>query len=166
MSASSSPTTSSWVIARTMSELDAELVPIQDFDLAKPQLATRKASLVAVPCGDLALRIVSRPIERDILVVDASTYVAAAEREIAFSRYAQTSADRMRVGYGRLTIYLGAAAGSGKTYAMLDRAHQLQDEGVDVIGAFIETHKRRETDEKALGLTIVPRREVTCDGVA
>lgn len=145
-------------------KLDAEIVPMPDFDLAKPAFASRKASLIAVPSGALAHRIASHPIERDLFIVDATTYVAAAEREIAFSRYAQTSADRMRIGYGRLTIYLGAAAGSGKTFAMLDRAHQLQDEGVDVVGAFVETHGRRETDEKARGLDVMPRRKVICDG--
>jgi len=152
-------------IAELTRELDADVVPLDDFDLTKPQFASRKASLVAVPCGALALRIASRPIERDLFVVDSTTYFAPTEREITFSRYAQTAADRLRIGYGRLTIYLGAAAGSGKTYAMLDRAHQMQDAGVDVVGAFIETHKRRETDEKTEGLTVLPRRIVTCDGV-
>jgi len=147
-------------------ELDAEIVPLLDFDFAKPQFAARKASLIVVPNGELAHRIASRAIERDLLVVDATTYVAAAEREIAFSRYAQTSADRMRIGYGRLTIYLGAAAGCGKTYAMLDRAHQLQEQNVDVVGAFIETHRRFDTDAKTRGLTLMPRREAVCDGVA
>ncbi len=51
----------------------------------------------------------------------------------------------MRVGYGKLTVYLGAAAGAGKTYAMLDRAHQLVAEGVDVVAGFVETHGREET---------------------
>ncbi|GAC1311449.1 MAG: universal stress protein [Vulcanimicrobiaceae bacterium] len=152
-------------VAELGRELDATVVPLLDFDLARPQLASRKASLIAVPNGELAHRIASRPIERDLLVVDATTYVAAAEREIAFSRYAQTAADRLRIGYGRLTIYLGAAAGCGKTYAMLDRAQQLVDEHVDVVGAFIETHGRAETQDKARGLEIMPRRDVACDGV-
>ncbi len=43
----------------------------------------------------------------------------------ARSPYSQTAGDRLRVGYGKLTVYIGAAAGAGKTYAMLDRAHQL-----------------------------------------
>jgi two-component system sensor histidine kinase KdpD len=152
-------------VAELGKELDGDIVPLLDFDPAKPQFAARKASLIAVPCGELALRIASRPVERDVFVVDTSTYVAAAEREITFSRYAQTAADRMRIGYGRLTIYLGAAAGCGKTYAMLDRAHQMQEEGVDVVGAFIETHKRKETEEKTVGLNVMPRRMAICDGV-
>ncbi|GAC1308034.1 MAG: universal stress protein [Vulcanimicrobiaceae bacterium] len=152
-------------VARLGRELDAEVVALEDFDVGKPQFSARKASLIAVPNGALAHRIASRAVERDLLIVDATTYVAAAEREIAFSRYVQTSADRLRIGYGRLTIYLGAAAGCGKTYAMLDRAHQLAERGVDVVGAFVETHGRADTDDKTRGLTIMPRREATCDGV-
>jgi two-component system sensor histidine kinase KdpD len=146
-------------------ELDADVVPLLNFDIAKPQLADLKATMIAVPCGPLGLRIASRAIERDVFVVDAKTYYTSAEREVTFSRNAQTAADRLRIGYGRLTIYLGAAAGSGKTYAMLDRAHQLQESGVDVVGAFIETHGRAETEEKIGGLTVLPRRIADCDGV-
>jgi len=146
-------------------ELDGDLVTLPDFDLSKPLLADLKATLVTVPCGPLALRIASRPIERDVLIADARTYVSSGERELVFSRYAQTSADRLRIGYGRLTIYLGAAAGSGKTFAMLDRAHQLQDAGTDVVAAFVETHGRKDTDAKLTGLTFLPRREVVCDGI-
>ena len=152
-------------IGELREELDADVVPLETFDIAKPRFAEAKASLVAVPSGALALRIASRPIERDLFVVDASTYVAAAERQLTFSRNAQTAGDRLRIGYGRLTIYLGAAAGSGKTYAMLDRAHQMQDAGVDVVGAFVETHGRAETIEKTQGLTLMPRRDAVCDGV-
>jgi two-component system, OmpR family, sensor histidine kinase KdpD len=147
-------------------ELDADVVPLLNFDMAKPQFAELKASLVAVPRGPLGLRIASRPIERDIFVADAKIYFAPSVREVTFSRNAQTAADRLRIGYGRLTIYIGAAAGSGKTFAMLDRAHQLQETGVDVVAALVETHGRADTEEKVAGLTILPRREAFCDGVA
>ncbi|MBD5634645.1 MAG: hypothetical protein IAI49_09220 [Candidatus Eremiobacteraeota bacterium] len=147
-------------------ELDAHVVALPTFDTAKPQLAAFKASLVSLPFGTLAERIASRPIERDVLIVDPSTLKTTVVRDdTSFSRYAQTAADRLRIGYGRLTIYLGAAAGSGKTYAMLDRAHQMQEAGVDVVGAFIETHKRIDTERKVAGLSVLPRREVVGDGV-
>ncbi|MBD5605561.1 MAG: hypothetical protein IAI48_10800 [Candidatus Eremiobacteraeota bacterium] len=147
-------------------ELDAHVIPLQTLDFAKPRFADFKASLVTVPYGPLAERIASRPSERDVLIVDPSSYkVSVARDETLFSRYTQTAADRLRIGYGRLTIYLGAAAGSGKTYAMLDRAHQMQEAGVDVVGAFIETHRRVDTDKKVEGLTVIPRREAICDGV-
>jgi two-component system sensor histidine kinase KdpD len=146
-------------------ELDADVVPLLNFDISKPQFAELKATLVAVPNGPLAMRIASRAIERDVFIAEAKTYFAPSEREVTFSRYAQTAADRLRIGYGRLTIYLGAAAGSGKTYAMLDRAHQLLEAGIDVVGGFIETHGRAETEEKIGNLTILPRRRAACDGV-
>jgi len=152
-------------VAELARELDANVVPLVDFDAAKPQFQSRRASLICVPAGPLAQRIATRPIERDVFIVDATTGVAAGEREITFSRYAQTAADRLRIGYGRLTIYLGAAAGSGKTYAMLDRAHQMLDAGVDVVGAFVETHHRKDTDEKAAGIPEIPRRKLVTDGV-
>jgi two-component system sensor histidine kinase KdpD len=152
-------------VAELSRELNAEVVPLDDFDAGKLELSNLKATLVTVPAGDLADRIASLPAERDVFVVDASTYIQPGEREISFPRYAQTAADRLRIGYGRLTIYLGAAAGSGKTYAMLDRAHQLREENVDVVGALIETHRRSDTEKKAQGLEVIPRREADCDGV-
>jgi len=152
-------------IATVANELDAHVVAMNAFDPAKPRFDGLKATLVTVPGGQLAYRIVSQPVQRDVFIVDPTTYVAAAERELTFSRYARTSADRLRIGYGRLTIYLGAAAGSGKTYAMLDRAHQLREGGTDVVGAFVETHGRADTDRKAEGLELSPRRTAVCDGV-
>ena len=54
---------------------------------------------------------------------------------------------------GRLTIFLGAAAGVGKTYAMLEAARERQTEGVDVVIGWIETHGREETKRLAEGLS-------------
>ena len=46
---------------------------------------------------------------------------------------------------GRLKVFLGAAPGVGKTYAMLQNARRLKDEGVDVVVGLVETHGRAET---------------------
>src|SRR5258708_29468231 len=62
---------------------------------------------------------------------------------------------------GRLKIYIGAAAGVGKTYRMLEEADHLRDRGVDVVLGFIETHHRRETEAGIGGLEIIPRRIVS-----
>lgn len=59
---------------------------------------------------------------------------------------------------GRLKIYLGYAAGVGKTYKMLEEAHHLQDDGLDVVIGYIEPHGRPETSRLAEGLEAVPRR--------
>lgn len=57
---------------------------------------------------------------------------------------------------GRLKIFLGMAAGVGKTYAMLEEAHTLKDDGVNVCIGVVETHGREETAELLNGLTVIP----------
>lgn len=66
---------------------------------------------------------------------------------------------------GRLKIFLGYAAGVGKTYAMLEAAHQRQKQGVDVIVGYVETHDRAETEAFVKGLEVLPRRQVEYHGV-
>jgi two-component system sensor histidine kinase KdpD len=66
---------------------------------------------------------------------------------------------------GRLKIYLGFAAGVGKTYEMLQEAHRLKRQGVDVAIGIIETHGRPETAALVEGLEQVPRRRVEYRGV-
>ncbi|HTX27156.1 MAG TPA: universal stress protein [Streptosporangiaceae bacterium] len=67
-------------------------------------------------------------------------------------------------GRGKLRIYLGAAPGVGKTYAMLAEGQRRRARGTDVVGALIETHGRRLTAEMAEGLEIVPRRTMNHRG--
>jgi two-component system, OmpR family, sensor histidine kinase KdpD len=57
---------------------------------------------------------------------------------------------------GRLKIFFGYAAGVGKTYAMLEAAHQRKDEGFDVVVGYVETHQRIETENMLKGLEVVP----------
>lgn len=56
---------------------------------------------------------------------------------------------------GKLTIFLGPAAGVGKTYAMLEAAHERLTEGIDVVIGWVETHGRKETQVLLEGLQIV-----------
>jgi two-component system sensor histidine kinase KdpD len=65
---------------------------------------------------------------------------------------------------GKLKIYLGHAAGVGKTYAMLEEAHRLKKAGVDVVIGWIETHGRKETEALLEGLEIIPRKKVEHNG--
>ena len=58
---------------------------------------------------------------------------------------------------GHFRIYLGAAAGVGKTYAMLNEGHRRKDRGTDVVVGFVESHGRPLTAERLAGLEIVPR---------
>lgn len=71
-----------------------------------------------------------------------------------------------REGRGRLKIFIGAAPGVGKTWAMLDDAHRRSAEGVDVLAALIETHGRAETQAKLSGLPQLPRKPVIYKGRA
>ena len=66
---------------------------------------------------------------------------------------------------GKLKLYIGSAAGVGKTYRMLNEAQDLRRRGVDVVIGFIETHGRVETDAQVGDLEAVPRQQVEYRGV-
>jgi two-component system sensor histidine kinase KdpD len=66
---------------------------------------------------------------------------------------------------GKLKVFLGYVAGVGKTYAMLEAAHQRRVEGVDIVVGFVETHGRKETESLLSGLEVIPRREITYRGI-
>jgi two-component system sensor histidine kinase KdpD len=66
---------------------------------------------------------------------------------------------------GRLKLYIGFAAGVGKTYRMLEEAHALRRRGVDIVVGFVETHRRSDTAALVEGLEVVPRRQVEHRGV-
>ncbi|HTN62443.1 MAG TPA: DUF4118 domain-containing protein, partial [Devosia sp.] len=63
----------------------------------------------------------------------------------------------VREGRGKLTVFLGAAPGVGKTYAMLERAQALKAGGTDVVIGLVETHGRGDTAKLAEGLEVLPR---------
>ncbi len=66
---------------------------------------------------------------------------------------------------GRLKVYLGGAAGVGKTYRMLEEAHQLRQQDRDVVIGFVETHGRVETEARIGDLELVPLRQLPYRGV-
>lgn len=65
---------------------------------------------------------------------------------------------------GSLKIYLGYAAGVGKTYAMLQEAHRLKERGFDVVIGYVEPHNRPETTALIEKLEVLPRRKITTGG--
>ena len=65
---------------------------------------------------------------------------------------------------GKLKIYLGHAAGVGKTCAMLEEAHRLKKAGVDVVIGWVDTHGRKDTEALLEGLEIIPRKQVEHNG--
>src|SRR5258708_31202383 len=67
--------------------------------------------------------------------------------------------------HARLRIYIGAAPGVGKSYSMLQDAHALRREGVDLVVGLIETYGRADTEARVGDLEIVPRRRIEYRGV-
>ena len=66
---------------------------------------------------------------------------------------------------GKLKLYIGSAAGTGKTYRMLQEAHDLHRRGIDVVVGFVETHGRAETEEQLGSIEIVARARQEYRGV-
>ena len=66
---------------------------------------------------------------------------------------------------GKLKVYIGSAAGVGKTFRMLQEAHDLRRRGIDVVVGFVEPHKREETIAQVGDLEVVPRRRIDYRGV-
>ncbi|MGA9347641.1 MAG: sensor histidine kinase KdpD [Anaerolineae bacterium] len=78
---------------------------------------------------------------------------------------ARIQAEEQQQSRGKLKIFLGYAAGVGKTYAMLEAAHQRKEEGIDLVAAYVETHGRAETEVMLQDLEIIPRRQVEYRGI-
>ncbi len=130
-----------------------------------PDWSDARATVIALPAGELARNVASNRIDRHVYIADPQhlkVYEAGAGLS-ARHPYAQTAGDRLRIGYGRFTVYLGASAGCGKTYAMLDRAHQMQAEGIDVVAAIVETHGRPDTERMLQGIEVLDRKNGEID---
>lgn len=78
---------------------------------------------------------------------------------------ARVQAAESRRQRGKLKIFLGPAAGVGKTYAMLDAARTRKAEGMDVVAGYVETHGRQETEALLSGLESLPPRVTDYRGV-
>ncbi len=76
----------------------------------------------------------------------------------------RVQAEETRRVEGKLKIFFGANPGVGKTYAMLEAAHEQRRDGVDVVIGVVETHDRVETEALVKGLEVVPRRAVEYRG--
>ena len=65
------------------------------------------------------------------------------------------------MGRGQLRVYLGAAPGVGKTFAMLDEGQRRAGRGTDVVVGYVETHNRPLTAARLADLEVLPRRQLT-----
>ena len=77
---------------------------------------------------------------------------------------ARVKMEEIRVKRGRLKIFLGYAAGVGKTFTMLEFARQIKNER-DLVVAYVETHGRKETEALLEGLEVIPRKQVEYRGI-
>src|ERR1700751_673918 len=78
----------------------------------------------------------------------------------------QASGSGSQPGRGHLRIYLGSAAGVGKTYALLSEGHRRAERGADVVVGFAEAHGRPHTSALLDGLEVIPRRKLEYRGSA
>lgn len=78
---------------------------------------------------------------------------------------AQVQEEEARQTRGRLKVFLGMSAGVGKTFAMLQEAHERRAEGQEVVIGLVETHRRAETEALLAGLEEMPRKEIPYRGV-
>src|SRR5262245_53254655 len=69
------------------------------------------------------------------------------------------------VGRGRLRIYVGMAAGVGKTFAMLNEGRRRKARGADVVVGYVEAHKRPLTEAQVGELEVVPRKQIAYRGI-
>lgn len=76
----------------------------------------------------------------------------------------RVQAEEARQAEGKLKVFLGASPGVGKTYAMLEAAHEQRRDGVDVVIGVVETHGRAETDALVNGLDALARRAIAYRG--
>ena len=108
-----------------------------------PDQATPASSLPEVPDPDSGRRVNPErtPGESDFL-----TLVRQRER-------------------GKLKVYIGSAAGTGKTYRMLNEAHDLRRRGMDIVVGFIETHRRTDTEAQIGDIELIPRKKIEYRGV-
>jgi two-component system, OmpR family, sensor histidine kinase KdpD len=89
---------------------------------------------------------------------------SAREAQAAKSASDSDSGTR-KAGRGLLRVYLGAAAGVGKTYAMLNEGNRRKERGTDVVIGYVETHKRTQTVAQLHDLEIIPRKKINYRGV-
>jgi two-component system sensor histidine kinase KdpD len=101
----------------------------------------------------------------DLSQEDGDEAVPVAQRQSArteTSEFVELLKSRER---GKLKVYIGSAAGVGKTFRMLQEAHDLRRRGIDVVVGFVETHGRADTAAQIRDIEVIPRRQIAYRGV-
>src|SRR6266403_4014883 len=92
------------------------------------------------------------------------TRVVGTDRPDTEALLARVKAEEARQGRGKLKVFLGAAAGVGKTYAMLEAVREQKADGIDTVVGYVETHGRAETAALLAGLERRPPKTVDYRG--
>jgi len=95
--------------------------------------------------------------DRDLEAPSSATSVAGEQTALQTGGYPYRR--------GHLRVYLGSAAGAGKTYAMLNEGRRRESRGTDVVVGYVETHGRSQTQAQLGDLEVIPRKKVTYRGV-
>lgn len=77
---------------------------------------------------------------------------------------AKIQSEEQQKASGKLKIFLGYAAGVGKTFAMLEAAQQRKEQNIDVVIGLVETHGRKDTEARLAGLEVIPRKQINYHG--
>lgn len=85
--------------------------------------------------------------------------------EELLKRYHLCDSEPLEQRRGHLRVYLGAAAGVGKTYTMLNEGHRRKMGGADVVVGFVETHGRVQTQAQIGDLEVIPRQKLSHHGL-
>lgn len=96
---------------------------------------------------------------------DAAPVASSGSADALAGAEEEVSSDSHRPGRGRLRVYLGMAAGVGKTYAMLGEGRRRKARGTDVVAGYVETHGRPLTEQQIGDLEIVARQRIAYRGV-
>ncbi|MFD2114527.1 histidine kinase [Paenibacillus yanchengensis] len=127
--------------------------------------------------GTLATRLMKRMTGSDIDLYIVADRSEAGERILptrrqpvkaqSFRRLSELEVKKeaLKLHKGRLKIYVGAAPGVGKTFAMLREGNRLLQQGIQVAIGLLETHGRKETYDQIEKLTIIPRRKEQYHGI-
>jgi two-component system sensor histidine kinase KdpD len=86
-------------------------------------------------------------------------------RDHDLATHSEAGGEREQRKRGHLCVYLGAAAGVGKTYAMLAAGRRSLADGKDVVVGFVETHRRPHTQEQLNALEVIPRKKISYRGI-
>ncbi len=120
---------------------------------------------------DKALRDDGRPDPESLLEryklrdTDSDVQEAAGTADATAPALTPAPGEHQQRRRGRLRVYLGAVAGAGKTYTMLNEGHRRESRGTDVVVGYLETHGRAQTQAQLGDLEVIPRKKITYRGV-